>query len=262
MSTTEVLVGRVAELWRHPVKSMQGERVERAELSATGLPGDRCYAVQDTESGVVLSAKREPRLLLASFHEDEDGAVVELPDGSRHPVDHELDAVLSAWLGRTVRFATADDGVTVRYQSNVSAEDEDSPVVEFLCPPGRFFDLAPVHLLTTASLDAAARLYPKGRWDVRRFRPTILVEAADRAAGYLEDEWIGSRVHVGSATLSPFMPTVRCVMTTRAQPGEIERDLGIVKTVNREHGSNLGIYCVVEIAGQVAVGDAVRVTTP
>jgi MOSC domain-containing protein len=95
-----------------------------------------------------------------------------------------------------------------------------------------------------------------GEWDVRRFRPTVLIEA-DGSREFPEDAWIGSAVRVGDAEVTVVAPTVRCVMTTRAQPG-LARDLGIVKTVNRDHESSLGVYAVVSRPGPVAVGDAVQ----
>ena len=98
--------------------------------------------------------------------------------------------------------------------------------------------------------------HPGGEWDVRRFRPTVLVEIDD-AEGFPEDAWIGSAVQVGGAEVTVVSPTVRCVMTTRAQPG-LERDLGIAEAVNRDHESNLGVYGVVSRPGRVAVGDQIR----
>ena len=96
---------------------------------------------------------------------------------------------------------------------------------------------------------------PDGEWDVRRFRPTVLIET-DEADGFPEDAWIGSSIQVGGAEVTVVAPTVRCVMTTRPQPG-LERDLDIVKAVNRDHESNLGVYAVVSRPGPVAIGDAV-----
>jgi uncharacterized protein YcbX len=63
-------------------------------------------------------------------------------------------------------------------------------------------------------------------------------------------------VRLGGVTVEPFMPTVRCSMTTREQPG-LPRDVDIAKTLNREHALNLGLYCTVSVPGQVRVGDPV-----
>ena len=246
-------------MWRHPVKSMQGERVRAGEIDERGLAGDRRWGVRDVDSGRVLSAKREGRLLEAAATLGPGGngvPEVRLPDGRCFPAgEAALDDALSEWLGREVRMVAADVAAPASFEMNVSNEDETSALIDLPCPPGTFLDGPSVHVLTTASLRAARELYPDGQWDVRRFRPTVLVEAD--GDGFVEDGWIGSAVHVGGAELFVFAPTVRCAMPARAQPGGLERDLEIVKTVNRHHGSNLGVYAAVRVAGRVAEGDDV-----
>jgi len=249
--------GRVVALWRHPVKSMQGERIDHGELSATGLPFDRRWGVVDVETGKVLSAKREAKLLMAASRLSGEVPEVRLPDGDWTPIsDPSLDDALSMWLGRPVTLRAADADASASYQMNVDATDDSSPLVDLPCPPGTFFDALPVHALSTASLRSMQPSHPEGEWDVRRFRPTVLVDADGDADGFPEDAWIGSTVEVGAAELTVVAPTVRCVMTTRAQP-ELERDLDIAKAINRDHQSNLGVYAVVSRPGPVAVGDPV-----
>jgi len=247
----------VVALWRHPVKSMQGERVSAGELGAAGMPFDRRWGVVDEETGKVLSAKREGRLLQAASRiNSDDTPEVRLPDGDWTAVpDPEIDKALSEWLGRAVRLEAAPAEGGASYQMNVDATDDSSPIVDLPCPPGTFLDALPVHLLSTASLRAMQQKHPAGEWDVRRFRPTLLIEA--EGDGFVEDAWIGSVVRVGDAELTVVAPTVRCVMTTRAQPG-LDRDLEIVKSVNRDHESNLGVYAVVSRPGRVATGDTVE----
>ena len=235
---------------------MQGEAIEHAELGASGLPFDRRWGVVDVETGKVLSAKRDGKLLMAAARLVGEAPEVRLPDGDWTPITStSLDAELSAWLGRAVTLKAADPSEPAGYQMNVDATDDASPIVDLPCPPGTFFDALPVHLLSTASLRAMQGRHPKGEWNVRRFRPTVLIEFDDDAE-FPEDAWIGSGVQVGEAEVTVVAPTVRCVMTTRAQPG-LDRDLDIVKTVNRDHESNLGVYGVVSRPGTVAVGDPV-----
>jgi uncharacterized protein YcbX len=248
------VLGRVLEVWRYPVKSLRGERVERAELSERGIPFDRAWGVVDPASGKVLSAKREARLLEGASRLDGDVAVLELPDGEWRADDPAVHAALSAWLGRDVRLAPADADEQRSYEMNVSAEDEGSPTVDFPCPPGTFFDAAVLHVLTTSSLRAIAAGRPASAWDVRRFRPTVLVDTDGDE--FLEDDWVGQSLRIGGAQAMFFAPTVRCVMTTRAQ-ADLPRDLEVVKTINRSHQSNLGAYGIVQAPGPVSVGDEV-----
>jgi uncharacterized protein YcbX len=248
---------RVVGLWRHPVKSMQGEAIERAELGPSGLPFDRRWGIVDVETGKVLSAKREAKLLMAAARLVGEAPEVRLPDGQWTPITSSgLDDTLSDWLGRPVALRSADASEPAGYQMNVDATDDTSPIVDLPCPPGTFLDALPVHLLSTASLEAMARRHPDGEWDVRRFRPTVLIDVEGGDGEFPEDAWIGSAVQVGGAEVTVVAPTVRCVMTTRAQPG-LDRDVAIVKAVNQDHESNLGVYAVVSRPGPVAVGDRV-----
>lgn len=240
-------------LSRYPVKSFQGEVLDAVELDAGGMPGDRRWALLDPSTGKTLTAKREPRLLDASARTAADGSVVvTLPDGAEHDAtDPALAAAAARWLDRDVVVANAADGAAV-FEYNLSSEDEESPLMDIPCPPGTFLDFAAVHVLTTASLRAVAALYPEGRWEPPRFRPTILVESDEE--GFVEDAWVGHDLVVGGAVLQPFMPTIRCTMTTRAQL-DLPRDLDIAKTLNREHGGSLGVYCTVVVPGPIAKGD-------
>jgi hypothetical protein len=247
----------VTGIFRFPVKSMQGEGLAATSLTERGLPGDRAWGVVDVETGKVLSAKREPQLMEGIAYSTGEGVRVRLPEGELVEPGAEGDAALSAWLGREVRLTAATDGAS-SYEMNVSAVDDESPVIELPCPPGTFFDAAAVHLLTTASLRTMAARHPGSLWDVHRFRPTLLIEADGDE--FPEDAWIGGVVRVGTAELMVFAPTVRCRMTAHAQPGLV-RDVEVPKAVNREHAGNLGVYAVVRTPGRVALGDRLEVVT-
>lgn len=251
-------VGRVEQLWRFPVKSMQGSPVDAVEVDTGGVVGDRQWAVVDPAAGKVLSAKRWPALLLATAAADENGTVgITLPDGQTHEAGAAAtDAALSAWLDHPVRLTRPPAGDGLPYELYTDATDDTSDTWEFPGPPGGpFVDLAAAHLLTTASLRAAAKLHPEGAWDVRRFRPTALLDVDGDQ--FVEDDWVGAPIGLGAeAVVTPFMPTVRCSMTTRAQPG-LPRDVNIAKTLNRHHELNIGVYCTVERTGTVRVGDTV-----
>ena len=146
---------RIVGLWRHPVKSMQGESIGQAELGVSGLPFDRRWGVIDVDTGKVLSAKREGKLLMAAARLAGEAPEVRLPDGEWTSVtDPSIDDDLSAWLGRPVKVQAADTASPASYQMNVDATDDTSPIIDLPCPPGTYFDALPVHLLSTASLRA------------------------------------------------------------------------------------------------------------
>lgn len=255
--TDGVVVGRVARLARYPVKSLQGELVERATFGPRGLVGDRLLGIVDAESDYVLTAKRVPELLEASARTTATGIEVRLPGGDWLPAPSAAaGAAASEWLGRAVRVEPAPPDTSRNYSMTFNLDDETADVFDWHCPPGTFFDLADVHVLTTASLRAAAGRYPDGTWSAERFRPTILVEAD--GDDFVEDAWVGGRLRFGAAAeVAVDEPTIRCTMTTRAQ-GDLARDLDVLRTVNREHGGNLGLYCSMAASGDIAVGDDVR----
>jgi uncharacterized protein YcbX len=123
-------------------------------------------------------------------------------------------------------------------------------------PFGRYVDAAPVLVLTTASLRTAAGLHPDGEWDVRRFRPNVLLDVD--GDGWVEDGWLGGSLKVGTAELTPRQPCVRCTMVTRPQPG-LAADRDIFRTLARNHGGLFGVWCDVVAPGRVEPGDPAAV---
>jgi len=268
MTGDAAVAGRVAELWRFPVKSFQGEPMSEVTVSPTGVVGDRRYALRDVASGKILSAKRHGVLFEAYAVTTDDGVVMTLPDGTTHrPGDADIDEVLSDWLGFAVTLATADpDHANGVYE--FAFDIDDSPDAEWFdidIPPGGFVDLYGAHLLTSASLATMNGHHPDGDWDVRRFRPTALIDTGD-ADGYVEDAWLNRTVTLGTASVKPEIPTIRCVMPTRVQPAlgqrpPLPRDKTTSRTITDQHGSNLGVYCAIASPGRIAVGDEVVVSS-
>jgi uncharacterized protein YcbX len=259
----------VAGLWRYPVKSMQGERLQQAALQRDGIAGDRTRAVVDRASGRVLNAKREGRLLEASARlaSGDAGAtpLVTVPGHDEVAADDpQLDGWLSAWLARDVSMQQPDAVRRSLTTMPADFEDDDSDEIEWRMRPGRFHDLAPVHVLTTASLRTMAAAAPTLDWRVRRFRPTILLDVGD-ADGFVEQDWVGAAIHLGGAAMVTVRkPTVRCVMTTRWQPpsgddASIDRQLDVLRTLLARTDGSLGVYGNVEVPGTIAVGDPVTV---
>ncbi len=241
------VVARVAELWRYPVKSMQGERLSGALVGATGLAGDREWAVVDTATGLALTGRRAPQLLFAHASIVDDDVRITLPDGS---VAGDDDA-LSVWLARSVALTRATATASGRFEIGLAKDDDADrdPSVEWYQwdgPVGTFHDSTrtQVSIIGTATV---------GPWDMRRFRPNVVIE------GTGEDEWVGSTMRVGNVTLDVVKQIDRCVMTTRAQPGGIDRDVDVLRTIIRDCANNLGIGARVQTPGLIHVGDTIQV---
>jgi uncharacterized protein len=233
---------RVLELWRYPVKSLQGERLDEADFGPEGIAGDRQWALFDRDTGFGLTARRVPELLFAAGRLRADGGVeVVLPDGTVTTDD----STISAWLGRpvTLRAAGSAPG-RPRYESpDDDLADTPSRWHDWQGAPGAFHDNADgrVSLVTTGTL---------GDWDRRRFRSNVVLDGAG------EGGLSGSRVRIGGVVLDVGDPIPRCVMVTRPQPGGIARDTAVLKTIHRERGGDLAVAALVHTPGTARTGDA------
>jgi uncharacterized protein len=230
---------RVAELWRYPVKSLQGERLGEAAIDALGIAGDRRWALFDRGTGLGLTARRVPELLFGSARLRDDGGVeVVLPDGTVTTDER----VISGWLGRDVELRAAGEGVPT-YESPVD-EDEPDPAewLQWEGAPGPFHDSPRIRL----SLVSTGTL---GTWDRRRFRANVVLD------GEGEDGLRGQEAELGGVRLRIGIPIERCVMTTRPQPGGIARDTSVLRTIHRERKGLLAVRAAVLRPGTVRTGD-------
>jgi len=249
----------VLGLWRYPVKSLQGEALDTAALEDDGVLGDRRWGIRDERTGRILTARRLPGLLEATAAYEGDQPVITLPDGgSRLGPGPRTDSALSDWVGRPVSLVASARSDAGRGEYFADATDDTSEAIEWTMPDGRYVDAAPVLLMTTASLRSGAGLYPTGVWDPRRFRPNILI--AVEGEGWIEDAWVGRRLHAGSVTLAPVQACVRCTMVTRRQAG-LDPDTDIFRTLARHHNAHLGVWSDVFRPGTLAVGDRASVVT-
>ena len=243
----------VSALFRYPVKSMQGERLDSATVDTDGIVGDRHWGVVDLETDLVLTARRAPELLMARARltrSDDAFVEIELPDGTVTTDDEAL----SAWLGRRVALRAADAETEGTYEIALGIDDEDTaPWVQWNGPRGSFHDST----TTKVSLVTAGSMRD---WDVRRFRPNIVVTGDDGA----EDGFVGQHLRIGTVTFDVCQQIDRCVMTTRRQPAHsglpgLDRDLAVLKTINAERAAFLAIGMLVREAGTVTLGDRVDV---
>lgn len=245
------------EIWRYPVKSMLGERLDEALIGPGGVEGDRGWAVVDAETGVSLSAKRYAALLYCRARTGADGVVIGLPDGQEFPAGSpEVARALSELLGRRVMTRSAEAAGTIRHEFPTAVtEGEGEP---FLWEPGTasFFDSAPLHLLTTATLAELKRLLPDSKIHPARFRPNFIVESDE--IGFIENGWVNKRLSLGSLSCLVTEPTQRCVMVTRDQ-GDLPRDPEVVRRIYKANDGNAGVALRALDTGRLRCGDEVRV---
>jgi uncharacterized protein YcbX len=276
------MVGTVSRLRRYPVKSMLGEDLDAGDVTIRGLDHDRRLAVVSRRTGKIASAKY-PRLwrtlLTLSAAADPptggEGVRITLPDGevvaSTDPhVDQVLSELLSepvtltatplpgAALDRAVPEAVLADGVTAEVPTELMEIGSGAP-------PGTFVDFAPLHLLTTATLDRIAGLSPRGVADAERYRPNVVIRTT--APGFPENDWLDRYVAVGEdLILRVIARTPRCAVPTLAH-GPLPRDADALRVLARHNrlppGPDMnpepcaGVYAEVLNPGRIQVGDEV-----
>jgi len=240
-------------LWRYPVKSMQGERLNQARVERSGIAGDRRWGLRDLRTGRILTARRRPELLEAAASYDKDVPIITFPGGGiGEGPGPRTDKLLSEWTGHPVSLVSSVDSEPGRAEFFADATDDSSQAIEWTMPASRFVDAAPLLVLTSASLRTAAGLHPDGDWDPRRFRPNLLIDLD--GDGWVEDQWIGQPLRVGSVTLVATERCVRCTMVTRAQPG-LQADVDIFRSLARHHGGLFGVWSDVLSVGSLSLGD-------
>ncbi|GGV12229.1 molybdenum cofactor biosysynthesis protein [Kitasatospora herbaricolor] len=277
--TADAPVGTVGALWRYPVKSMLGERIPAAEVTDRGLAGDRRLALLDRESGKVASAKT-PRLwrslLTCTAVRAGQATRITGPAGETLlSTDAGVDEALSAIVGRPVTLTgRPPDGAELDRSrpEEVLAEGLEAEVaadvVRFgsAAPPGTFFDFAPVHLLTTSTLERLAALGPRGVAEVERYRPNLVIDTPGK--GFVEQRWVGRDLRIGDRLVLRVMAsTPRCAVPTLVH-GDLPRDADALRTPavhnrvpalpGRPPEPCVGVYAQVLRPGPVRAGDTVR----
>lgn len=281
-------VGTIKEIWRYPVKGMAGERVNSCFMDAFGMRGDHLFAVRDTVRREIQSCKFRPNLLqcIANYTNSNDALsdksfTIHFPDGTALASDsEEMNDKISALLGyastlESLRPANETDfykrykkdghawldelkATFVREPGEPLPDFSDLPqdFVDYVTQLGTFFLVSPFHIITTTSIEHLKNLLPDADWDMRRFRPNIVIEPVDGAEGLIEQDWIGKQLKVGDISIECSSPAPRCGAVTRKQQG-LEADKSMLRTIVKEADQNLGIYGDIANSGMVQVGDEV-----
>ncbi|MCA1581644.1 MAG: MOSC domain-containing protein [Acidobacteria bacterium] len=234
-------IGHVEAIFRYPVKSMGGERLEAARLGWHGLDGDRRLAFRrlDDRSGFPwLTASRLPDLLLFAPHRLGDGTHGDLPTHVRTPGGEEMPVFgedLATEVGRR----------------------HGAPVQMMQLKHG-IFDEASISVIASETMREIGRLAGRNA-DMRRFRPNVVV-CLLRPVAFQEDEWLGGVLSFGEGDDAPAvavtMRDLRCSMVN-LDPDSASSAPEVMKAVVRANRNNAGIYGAVTRIGRVALGQTI-----
>ncbi len=272
-------VGIVKALWRYPVKSMLGEKLDRLYVTTRGPLGDRAWALRDAQSKRIASAKKFSTLLsLRAAYEREPEpnnlppVRITLPDGrSIHAGDANASEVISEFVGhrfqieREPRQTGERAGIDPRtafgdvpFENVFPGMTADKAPDWFNLVKGTFFDSALIHVIASGTLEYMNRQSGgKSDFDYRRFRPNIFIDTGADNDGFIEDRWLKGVLEVGDGVrIIGMRPALRCVMTTHQQQ-DLPRDPAIFRATFTQHQANLGIFAGVEHEGMVRICDPV-----
>ena len=272
MSQPQKSIGKVVSLWRYPVKSMMGEELNSSHMTERGLIGDRVYAIVDQQTGKVASAKNprkweklfDFRAAFIDSLQSSDSIPpvrITLPDGrqifsNQGGIDHTLSKVLRREV--TLMKASLEKPSYEEYWPDIEGIAHTEIVTDEAMPSQTFFDVAVIHILTTSTINRLREFYPDGRFEIRRFRPNIVIESKSEEKDFIENLWVDRKLMIGEEiVLKVIGPCTRCVMIPLPQ-GDLEKDLGILSTVAKYNQVHAGVYASVVRGGIVRRGDIVQ----
>lgn len=208
----------VAELWRYPVKSLAGERLDAAELREDGIAGDRGVLVFNERTRRLITSRTHPKLLGLKATLGPDGQ----PLINGRPWD-DPESALAVMLAAGPHARLIDwDGL-------------------------ERFDVLPLLVATDGAIQAFG-------YDHRRLRPNIVIGGVQ---GLVEREWPGHKARIGEAVIHFAKLRGRCVMTTY-DPDTLEQDLGVLRRIVNEFDGTMALDTAVVQGGHIAVGDRVE----
>ena len=277
-------VGIIKEIWRYPVKGMAGEKSEQCSIGPKGLAGDRLWALRDVARQEIQSCKFRPELLkcIATSRRDQTNEHVDIrfPEGDSigsddQSIHHKLSALVGhnstleklqpltnmdfyrrfkggerVWLDELKDTFTREAGEPFPDFSTFPQQ-----AIDYVTVPGTFFLVTPFHIITTSTLKYLEKIQPNGDWDVRRFRPNILIET-EEGEGLIEQKWIGQQLTIAGTVIDCTATAPRCGAVTREQEN-LKFDKSMLRTIIKHAEQNLGIYGGITAQGVLSVGDAV-----
>ena len=274
---------KLTDIFRYPVKSMMGETLNHAELTATGIPGDRAWAVRDERRGGIRGGKKIPQLMTLAARTGLGAPSITAPDGESVAANSEY---VNVWLSDKLAHPVTlwpllPAGRLDHYRRGAPDTDDfeqelrtvfgrlpNEPLpdltgfeklLEFESPPGTYFDAFPLSIMSHQSLHSLNQLEGPSEFDVRRFRPNLLVDIPGAEDPFPEQVWVGAKISIGGAELRIESTCPRCSMTTHGFD-TLPRDTNIMRALVKLGGGNLGIYASVVTPGEVKPGDRIDIS--
>lgn len=277
-------IGTVKAIWRYPVKSMRGEQLDNCVIGVKGVMGDRGWAIRDDTVMEVRGGRYFPGLLdcSARYQTEPDqepypAAMITLPDGTEVASDaDDVNQRLSEHLGKAVSLWPIQDPDNTEHYRRLPIDEETlrkefarepgEPIpdlnqfpeilMKYISVPGTYFDVTPIHLLTTSTLAFLRDKNPGSDWSTQRFRPNLVIDTGDEP-GLVENSWLGKIIRLGEVELRCEAPAPRCAITAHSQGTILPKDPKILRTIVRESNQNLGLYCNINRPGRISAGDTV-----
>lgn len=265
-------IGSVVSLFRYPVKSMGGEEIKTSFITKKGLLGDRAYALIDSKTKKIISAKNPKKWKnIFMYHskyinEPSENNISEVeitfPNNLSVKSSYEdIDQVLSSAFDNKIQLTST---VPKKVQleecfADIEELQNQGSITDANMASGTFFDLGTIHLLTTSTIKKLEELYCDGDFHINRFRPNIVIDLNSKEIGFIENDWVGKNISIGNEVILKITQTCpRCVMTTLAQDNLV-KDISILKTIIKNNKGNLGIYADVLKVGRIKNGDIIKI---
>ena len=273
----------IINIYRYPVKSMMGETLSEADIGEAGISGDRGWAVRDEKRGGIRGGKKIPQLMTLTAQSGPTAPLITAPDGDSASASTEgINEWLSDKLNHPVTLWPLLPADQLDHYRRGAPDTEDfekelravfgrlpeeplpdltgfEELLEFESPPGTYFDAFPISIMSQQSLATMNQLEGESRFDVRRFRPNLLVDIPDTDHPFPEQAWVGKTLSIGSVKLKIDMTCPRCSMTTHGFD-DLPRDTEVMRKLVNHSDGNLGIYASVERPGQISREDHIEIS--